>query len=827
MADALPETPQALVVPARKRWTLPTLAELPKLTALTLVSAIGGGGGTSGGGSTVFGLLLAAGLVLLSACSPDQSMEPSAPAMPKPVATISCSGNIATLKLRCGSVHAAGSGLQAAGGGPQAAPGVEILGGQGIEVALRSFSPRINGFGEFEVAVSLQNLSTQRIGWTGTTPTGEEVFFINGPVADVGTISVAHGSHGDFTGTNQDYYQYIGMLEPMQTSDTVLWTFLLNGGVNTFTFTVMVAADVFDQGGPLQWRPIDGTTQRWYNDVVASSATDRMAVGNNGLTAHYTGGKWVALPPIVSENINAVFAVAPGEYLAATGGGAVLYFRNRVWTEIYRRGDFGILQAIWAKDTSLIVAVGQQGRISRYVSGTWTDEDVPTAGSTSGSGDFMAVSGSTDDSLISAVSNAFPLDNGQVWFSVAGSGFGLDPNFAPIAGIASDIVYDASGNSLLAYIDITGPTGVIVSSTGATLYSGPLWPRQLLPHGTDKVAFGFLDTDLGGNAVSELDYSSLPAIPTPLAGAVPSPFDIVQLTATNSGLSQFAITSNNGHLLSYNGTTWTDDQGFGDWTDPDLWGIGDSIYALDGIGGFHKIVDGVVTTLPSAGGVSRLWGISSTEFWAINATEAWHFDPVNGWTNEHTVPGGSDNRDVWADPTGDAGIVLGENGWVSSRILGVWSDYQVPGRNVTAVWGCDSHQAWITTFEGQVYKWVDGAVTLDSTLGPNHLRAINGNQFCDPWVAGDNGTMWHRFGGVWINRFDPSASSWNLKAVAIRGANQTIATGDDGNYGLFSDASQLQSTPLPTQGEGIKALWRLSNGEVYAAGNNVLLRGYR
>jgi hypothetical protein len=815
MPDALPETRLALGVPARKSWTVPTLAELPKLTALTLASAIGGGGGTGSGGSTVFGILLAAGLVLLSACSADQSLEPSAPAMPKGVATISCSGSVTTLKLSCAA--------------PQAAPGVEILGGQGIEVALRSDSININGFGEFEVQVSLQNLSTQRIGWTGTTPTGEAVFFVNGPIADVGTISVAHGSQATFTAPSQDYYQYIGMLEPMQTSAPKLWTFHLGGGVNTFTFTVMVAADVFDQGGPLQWRPIDGTTQRWFNDVVASSPTDRMAVGNNGLTAHYTGGKWVALPPIVTENINAVFALAPGEYLAATGGGAVLHFKNRVWTEIYRRGDFGILKAIWAKDTSLIVAVGQQGRISRYAVGTWTDEDVPTAGSTSGSGDFIAVSGNSDGSLISAVSNAYPLDNGQVWFSVVGSGFGLDPNFDPIAGIASDIVYDASGNSLLAYVDITGPTGVIVSSTGATLCSGQLWPRQLLPHGTDKVAFGFLDTGLGGNGVAELDYSSLPAIPTPLAGAVPSPFDLVQLTATNSGLTQFEITGNAGHLLSYDGATWSDEQGFGDWMDPDLWGIGDTIYALDGIGGFHKIVDGVMTTLPGQSATYRLWGTSSTTFFAIDTIDVWHFDPVNGWTNEHTVPGilGRVNVDVWADPTGNAVIVLGENGVISSRISGVWSDQTIL-HNLTAVWGCDSHQAWITTLDGQVWKWVDGVVTLDSALVGTPLRAIDGDFCGEMWVAGDNGAIYHRMGGgPWTSRFDPTAGGWTLRAVALRGPNQTIAAGDDGNYGLFSDASQLQSIPLPTQGGGIKALWRLSNGEVYAAGNQFLLRGYR
>lgn len=811
MPDAPRQTPAgSSIVPARRIWSLPVLRELPKLTDLTLTSAVGGGGGTGGGGSTVFGLLLAAGLVLLSACASDQPTEPGTPAGPKPLATISCVGDVAKLKVSCGS--------------PQAAPGQEILGGQGIEIALRSSNIFINGFNEFTFDVSLQNLSTQRLGWDGSTPTGEEVFFVNGPTPDVGTMTVMGGSVGTFTAPGQAYYQYFGVLDPQQTTGTVNWKLHMSGGVTSFTFTVLVAADVFDQGGVLKWTPIDGTTQRWYTDVAVSSATDRMAVGFSGSSARYTGGKWVALPPVTTEHFNAVTAIAPGEYYAVTGSGAVFHFKNRVWTQIYHQPDYFGFYAIWAKDTSLIVAVGQHGTITRYSGGVWHDASVPTAAS----GDLIAVSGSADGSHISAVNGAFL--NGQVWTSVAGGMFLNDPNFAaPFAGIGLDIAYDGSGNALLAYVDFGGPaTGVIIRSTGDTLlYDMSTYPSALFPHGTNKVAVG----ELAGSdhLVADLDYTTPSAVTsTPLTGALPGSMDLAQLAPTNSGITQFEVISgSNGHLLGWDGATWTDEQGSGDWQDPDLWGIGDTLFALDGIGGFHKIVDGVMTTLPSAAGnVYRLWGISSTEFWAINATEAWHFDPVNGWTNEHTVPGGSDNRDVWVDPTGTSVIVLGENGEISSRISGVWTDQSIP-RNVNAVWGCDAHTAWIVTQEGEIWKWIDGVVSLDVAVGPNPLRAINGNVFCDPWVAGDNGTMFHRLGGTWTNRFDPSAGGWTLRAVAIRGAGQTIAAGDNANYGLFSDASPLYSTPLPTQGGGIKALWRLSNGEVYAAGSQFLLRGSR
>ena len=808
MADAARPTPQAALVPARRSWSLPILRELPKLTDLTLASAIGGGGGTTGGGSTVFGLLLAVGL-LASGCSADRSMEPSAPEMPKPIAEITCSGEIATLQISCAS--------------PQASPGVEILGGQGFEVALRSSNVAWNGIlGVLTFNVSVQNLTTQRIGYTGTTPTSTAVFFVDGPHADVGSVNVDFAfNDGNFTGTNQVYYRYLGALGPMETSAPQQWQFHMNPSAATFNFTVMVAADVFDQGGVLQWTSVAGTTQYWFRDVAASSATDRMAVGTSTITAHYTGGKWVSLPMQFQsgEGFTAVTAVGVGEYLAVTDAGAVLRFKNKAWTLLYRRADNNGFADVWGKDSTKIVAVGFGGTLSRYSGGVWTNEDHAGA-------DFYAVGGSADGTLVSAVTDG----GAVVWTSSGAGAFALNPNFSPITGFGKDIVYDASGNVLMAYTDLSGPTtGVIKSSTGGILMSSTMYtPRRLIPHGTNKVAFGGYDAAGGGHRIIDVDYASLPGTLSPLTDVLPSPwtFDLWRITPTNTAISQFSVTTGQGHLLSWNGSTWSDDQGSGDWFDPDLWGIGDTLFAIDGIGDFYKIVNGVKTTLPTVGGLNRLWGSSSTEFWATDHANAWHYEPVGGWQTLPILPGGAGTWDIWADPTGATVIVLQLNGRIDSRIGGVWSQQSI-GQSLSAVWGCDAHTAWIVTEEGNIYKWLDGTVTPDQATGGSSLRAIAGNQFCDPWVMGDNGTIWHRLGGAWTSRYDPSVGWWNLRAVAIRGAGQAIAAGEAGYAGLFSDASQVQQTPLPTQGKAITTLWRLSNGEVYAAGDQFLLRGRR
>src|SRR5437868_2763697 len=196
MSDAPRQSPAGSpVVSERRPWSLPTLRELPKLTALTLASAIGGGGGTGGGGSTVFGLLLAAStlaVLSLAACGSDQPMEPSAPAMPKPMASISCVGEVAKGVVSCTA--------------PQTAAGQAILGGQGLEVALRSSNVSYDDpTGDFTFDVTVQNLSAQLIGYNGVATTGIRVFFVSGPTVTGGTgaITVEDDSTGTFTAAGQ------------------------------------------------------------------------------------------------------------------------------------------------------------------------------------------------------------------------------------------------------------------------------------------------------------------------------------------------------------------------------------------------------------------------------------------------------------------------------------------------------------------------------------------------------------------------------------------------------------------------------------------------
>jgi hypothetical protein len=829
MLDAPRPTPAgSSIVVARRPWTLPTLRELPKLTALTLASAIGGAGGTGGGGSTVFGFLLAIGLVT-SACSADQMTEPASGGMPNAVASIPCVGDVAAKTIRCGSL--------------QAAPGQEILGRQGVLVLLESADVHYLGT-DFTFIASVRNLSDQVIGSDGAGATDVRVFFVSTPLATGGSgaITVEDDSVGTFTAPGQAYYKYPGSLAPGATSPWVAWRFSIPATVTTFTFQVLVAADVIDQGGAFRWRPINGLTQRRYNAVAGWSPSDRMAVGDSGVTAHWDGSTWTAIPGFVPENITAVTAVGPGEYYAATERGAVLHFAINSWREIYRRADLGAFSDIWAGTEFNIVAIGLGGRISSTLRGGWADDDI--LAETPGSGDgLVAVSGDTSGltsrAPVSLLNNNAGTAEVWIWNDGPG-GWIIDPSFPVIHGLGHDLVYDGAGQTLVAFTVGTpfDSTGFVMNSTGDLLTVGHFRPQTLLPTGTDRVAVGGWEYGSGGaRFIEQIDYSSLPASSTPLTTDLGS--DIGHIAATNAAGTQFVVTSADQHLSQWDGGVWVDVQGSDHGTDASLWGVGDTVWLLDGIGSLTRIVNGVPSASLDHPGLHQLWGSSSsifpgspsTTFVSFDATGARYSDGVTGWGPLFDFAEDPVARGIWADPTASMVILVGtkgSQGYVGSFQVGVSLSEQVITDHGNAVWGCDPGLAWIVTEEGTIHAWSFGSESPYSpfTGSPTPLRVITGTSCTDVWVGGDGGAMYHWDGNVW-NDLSHSSPGQRWNAIIPRGAGEVMVAGTAGVAAIYMADGGYHEIQLPTQGKDVTALWRLANGEIYAAGANLLLRGTR
>ncbi|HEX6041352.1 MAG TPA: Ig-like domain-containing protein [Longimicrobium sp.] len=188
-------------------------------------------------------------LLLAAACTdhiPTEAGSP-APAGTGPAAALACRAD-----LRAGTLECAPP--------PPGAPGpAAILGGQGLNVRLRSSGLAYDG-ATLRIDVTVENLTGQALGTTdGLTPTAEgvRVFFANGPTSATGPVAVANpAGEAFFTASAQPYFQYDGLLAPGDTTAPAEWRFAVEPEVQSFQFTVLVSAAVPREGGWLRMSPV-------------------------------------------------------------------------------------------------------------------------------------------------------------------------------------------------------------------------------------------------------------------------------------------------------------------------------------------------------------------------------------------------------------------------------------------------------------------------------------------------------------------------------------------------------------------------------------------
>ena len=222
---------------------------------------------------------LAAALLAFAACTdrnpaglPAAESEPVLPPS-SAAAVLKC-----TADVRAGTLACLPQGAETPAG-----VSATILGGQGTYVRLASSGTRYDGSSVFRTDVTVENLTSQALGTEdGTTPSpdGVRVFFHSGPtVTDgSGTVSVANpDGEGFFTASEQDYFQYDGILAPGDTTAAKEWRFTVPSTVGAFTFTVYVAADVRSEDGFVSLSPVAPSVM--LGDTARLRATVRTVTG--------------------------------------------------------------------------------------------------------------------------------------------------------------------------------------------------------------------------------------------------------------------------------------------------------------------------------------------------------------------------------------------------------------------------------------------------------------------------------------------------------------------------------------------------------------------
>jgi hypothetical protein len=241
-------------------------------------------------------LRLGSALVLagLTAACTDNPMAPTA-TVPATAArqALECVANVAAQSMVCTPVDQTAKGASLN----------RIVGGQDVYVKLTNSNTTYDsGTGIFSTSVQVQNLTQQTMGTDGSTVSGVDVFFSEGPSSSAGTVSVYEpdGTYM-YLARMAPYYRYAQILQPMEISQSRQWKFQLAGGATTFTFRVYLSTRTTDDAGPLLgpvWTGATDSNWQTASNWSGGAVPDATSMATVPLAAHMGG----APMPVLTAN---------------------------------------------------------------------------------------------------------------------------------------------------------------------------------------------------------------------------------------------------------------------------------------------------------------------------------------------------------------------------------------------------------------------------------------------------------------------------------------------------------------------------------------------
>jgi hypothetical protein len=716
--------------------------------------------------------------------------------MPAPVAAVQCRADVASGTLSCG-------------GGPAGAPGPVILGGQGTAILLTASGVVYDPVdSSFTFLTRIQNLSSQPFGFGVNGPAGVRFFFQQLPTALTGTgaITLIGDSIGTFTAAGQHYYVDPGAaLYLKQTSAGTTMKFHVPPTVLTFSFALLVSAELVESSGPTHWSSVTGRSANGFRGVAAAGPTDAVAVGLFGGSRRWNGSTWRDLSLFADVDLNAVTSLGGGEYLAVGDGGEIWRLKGNVWTLVYTESQGHDLTSVWAKDGDHFVAAGDAGATVTRNGAAFTEQVLSSGGDSA-----VAVTGKSDGSVVAVL-----LASNTLLTSTGGAPF-IEVN--TIAGEGGGISYDENDDLLWSYYIPATTEGVILLE-GSELYRlAGIRPLEVTSLGGKTVAIAFYQAPFDLSSVWFIDYHTLP-VGLNSGGLISGEIRSFAL----AGINLFETDAAQGLFESL---AFLVDQQPLVGTTPELWGIGDTAWIATGdpSGKVGRIVDGVLTEqLTNWSRPSHIGGISSTEVYISSDAGLFRSDG-NDWNFETFTQNGVISA-IWGDTATGNMIITSDAGDVKTRVGGNWDTFfgAIPAGADAKIWGCSVTNAWIAV-SGQFFRWNGTAATQDLSFdainGGAPIFGLSGTSCNDLWAVGGFGAA-HFDGTGWTS---VGFGGWG--AVAARSPGLAWMFDLSGSYGRIqkTDGSGWY-VGIPTQERAITAVWRLASGDLLVAGNGFLLWG--
>lgn len=677
------------------------------------------------------------GLVVAAGC-----IDNPAASLPKPVLQrqeLVCTAQVRVETLHCTSVTPLGARTNI------------ILGGQGLHVRMNGSNVQFTPADSvFRADVTIQNLLDQTLGTDGASAYGAKVFLHSGPTATVGSGDVEvlnEDGVGTFTGANQPYFEYPGIIEPRGTSPAKNWQFRLDAGVDAFAFTVYVETQLPAELSVLHWRMERGT-------------------------------------PVYFGSINAIWAGAPHQVFAATDNSTVLHYDGNYWRALTTGCGCASFYGIWGFGGNDVFAVGDFGTIAHFDGTAWTPQSDPDIGS----GYLTGVWGAApDDVWVVGIAGTILHWDGADWASHADSSLTTSDLNAVWGSGASDVWAVGNDGTIVhwdgaAWTAATSPTAQLLTSVSggagddvwavgpgaevglgvAVHWDGAAWTLDTDPDVPGAQLFGVW-TDASGeawavgdailrNSGSGWTIESLGPSDPLLAVAGTSPSNVF-----TGGLL--------GSIQRYSGSSWES------------------------------------MTSPQA----TLFGVtaSGSDAWAVGEAGTILHRSAGAWAPE-TSPTGTELYAAWANPT--TVFAVGTAGSIVRRSGGAWSDEVGGGaEDLYAVWGLSDSYVMAVGESGTIVRRLG---TTWSAMTSGTLAALNGVWIADEdsamAVAQDGAILlWN--GTAWA----PMNSGVTVPLWAIWGASSddVYAVGDSGTVLHYDGNPGLNWTPVATPASSAASAW--------------------
>jgi len=396
--------------------------------------------------------------------------------------------------------------------------------------------------------------------------------------------------------------------------------------------------------------------------VWAAGASFAIAVGDQGVAAHWSGTVWTQVATGTTADLIDVWGRASDDVFALAAS-SLIHWNGTSWSplsipagsyhalagdegHLYVVGDAGTVRvfdgAQWATEdpgtTANLVSVWAAG--GRVVAvgdaGTIVERDVSgwTPGKTRATANLASVWGSASDGFFAVGEHGTVLfGDGRVWRPLS-LGRGV------VGSPGQDFTF------------VTGLPGVTVGLVGAedvVSYEGAAWSPTAMPTSDTLYALWGTASDdvfaVGRNgAILHHDGLTWTAQPSPTTADLHSVWGRASddVYATGDAMT----------LLHYDGTAWSIVAGGAAGRLDAVW-VADAVYAA-GASGIYRY-DGATFTQVSLIGARALWGTSATSIYAAGARIV-HYDG-SGWgqmlgSADVAALSGTSDSDVWAVGSG-------------------------------------------------------------------------------------------------------------------------------------------------------------------------------